>query len=812
MLFYGKQFGMFCIFRHWYLPATMKKISIVLGLLLLCCTVHAQTKVLDSLQKYYRSVAYDTAKILALAEIAFQYRTNQPDTCIFLAQQALAQSEKIHFLRGQGRALNVLGTAYETQSDYARSLECHRRGLAVFEAMNAPKDEANALNSIGIVYKEQGNFPLALEFYHKALQIREKIQDKKGVSASYNNIGNVYRHQNDLAKSLEYHQKSLKIKEELNDKQGIAYSLNNMGNVYESLGDFAKALEYHQKSLKIKEELNDKQGIAYSHNNIGNVYKQQKQYDLAIEYYLKSLKIKSELKEKRGSTYSLVGLAQVYQQKNDLEKSNTYAQQALQLAYEIQALKEVKDAGKILYENHKQQGQYAQALQYLETYKQANDSLFNTEKTVAIAKLEAQSELERKQREIELLNKSKEILAKDAALQRIESEKERNARLAVEKEAEAVRLLALAQSETDKRKQDSLQALAQRTRLEADKHKIESQNQTLEAQKEKEAKELQQIISALVLVGFLSVIIFTYFVYRSRQKEKKAKEEILSKNVAIILQKEEMQQTLQVVEEQRNEIHKQNQNIIASINYALRIQQAIMPSESEIRAFFPESFVFFSPRDIVSGDFYWFADKGDKQIVAVADCTGHGVSGAFMTMIANNMLDHIVHEQEVHYPEQILNLMPDLLEKTLSHSQNKVTDGMDIAIMTICRRNGNTEKVMYAGAMNPLYFVKNGELTEIKADKIPIGGGRPKAHFCYQRHEIEPPFDDCTFYLTTDGYQDQFGGEKRRKMMVARLKQQLIDAAHLPLNDQKQHLYQFFHHWKGAEKQTDDVLVLGLRV
>jgi len=288
-----------------------------------------------------------------------------------------------------------------------------------------------------------------------------------------------------------------------------------------------------------------------------------------------------------------------------------------------------------------------------------------------------------------------------------------------------------------------------------------------------------------------------------------------------------------LLELQKQEIQKKNEDITASITYALRIQKAIIPKETELQKHL-DCFVLFRPKDIVSGDFYWFADKGHTKILAVADCTGHGVSGAFMTMIGNNILNQIVHDQEIYEPNQILNLMPALLEKTLSHSEGKVKDGMDISIVSIeqilCAdtNDGKTErnnisqrnvisKVSYAGAMNPLYYVQNQEFKEIKADKRPIDANFDE-NFFYQKHELI--FNDeslmneqkTTLYLLSDGFQDQFGGTENRKFMVKKLKNLLFEISEKPMNEQKQLLEKTFDDWKGEQKQTDDVLILGIRV
>jgi serine phosphatase RsbU (regulator of sigma subunit) len=321
---------------------------------------------------------------------------------------------------------------------------------------------------------------------------------------------------------------------------------------------------------------------------------------------------------------------------------------------------------------------------------------------------------------------------------------------------------------------------------------------------------------------------------------------VTERTLALNETNEELNATLQTIAKQRD-------NIISSINYALRIQNAIIPKESEIQKYFPDSFVLFRPKDIVSGDFYWFADKGEKKIIVVADCTGHGVSGAFMTMIGNNMLNHIIHDQEITQPNEILNLMTPLLEKTLLHSEGKVKDGMDISIISIEQTQNLSSfqdltslKVEYSGAMNPLYYIENQEFKEIKADKVPIGG-KQKEGFSYKNYELQvtninndeleitnyeknnndvisnsqfviqndviknSPF---VIYLCTDGFQDQFGGTENRKFMVGKFKKLLLEISDKPMIEQKEILETTISNWilAGNETQTDDICVLGIRL
>ncbi|TAF63464.1 MAG: hypothetical protein EAZ55_13790 [Cytophagales bacterium] len=272
---------------------------------------------------------------------------------------------------------------------------------------------------------------------------------------------------------------------------------------------------------------------------------------------------------------------------------------------------------------------------------------------------------------------------------------------------------------------------------------------------------------------------------------------------------QKVQERTQTLEKQKLILEEKNESIIASINYALRIQKAIIPTEEQIQALIPNSFVYYVPKDIVSGDFYWIAEKENTLIVAVADCTGHGVSGAFMTMIANNLLNQVIHDEEIHLPHLILNRLTVLLQQTLLREEHKIDDGMDIAIISITKEQDH-QKVLYAGAMNSLYYFEKGILNEIKADKVGIGDLK-NGFESYQLHQ-------CTFqsptllYLCSDGYKDQFGGEKFKKIGSNSFRQLLTENAQKPLSERKPHLHQYLKNWQKTHTQTDDILIVGIEI
>lgn len=256
-------------------------------------------------------------------------------------------------------------------------------------------------------------------------------------------------------------------------------------------------------------------------------------------------------------------------------------------------------------------------------------------------------------------------------------------------------------------------------------------------------------------------------------------------------------------------IHEQNLNITSSINYAQRIQQAMLPHDNVMANLLPDSFVLFKPRDIVSGDFYWAKEleSGEGRFaVAAVDCTGHGVPGAFMSMIGMNALNSITGKG-ISSAAEILSQLHKEIHTSLKQSESGNKDGMDLALCTVDRKN---KMLTYAGAKNALIYIKNDEINQIRADKHPIGGGKYD-ELKFTEHQI-PLEGEMTFYLYSDGYVDQFGGPKNMKFMSKKFKELLLRICHLPMDEQKARLEGEFEKWKGSGRQIDDVLVIGFKV
>ena len=258
------------------------------------------------------------------------------------------------------------------------------------------------------------------------------------------------------------------------------------------------------------------------------------------------------------------------------------------------------------------------------------------------------------------------------------------------------------------------------------------------------------------------------------------------------------------------ELAEKNKDITDSIRYAKRIQEAILPPENVIKTYFQNSFVFSKPKDIVSGDFYWLDKRGDEIMFAAVDCTGHGVPGAFMSIVGANILTQALNESKVIIPAKFLDKLNKGVSETLNQTSEdtRLRDGMDVALCTV---NFKTMELQYAGAYNPLFIVRGKELIEIKADNIAIGSYTEGQIQNYTNHTVPLQKGD-TIYIFSDGYADQFGGPDGKKFKLAQFKTMLMNLSSMSMEQQQIALDRSIEEWRGVLQQVDDMLVIGVRV
>ena len=560
-------------------------------------------------------------------------------------------------------------------------------------------------------------------------------------------------------KSAEYAIQSIGFAEKSGDTETIIRSHILLGNTHRGNGELEKALDEYQYCLDIEEKENDSIGIARMYNNIGIVYMMSFKYDIGIEYWLRSLDIKLALGNLASAASTMANIGVYYKDVERYDEANNYLQQALEINLKLRDFESIAFNYTVIGRMYQRKGESYKAIENLKmalVYCDSNQVRFNKE--------EAYLGLSESYYDVGKYKLAYEHAAELIILRR-DLYNERNNQTTRE-------LTARFESEKKQKELELLQSVndAQEAKIAEEKANI--------ALKEENNRYLW---IGLALAG-LAIVSIVFILIRVR----KAKVEI---------------------EKQKHIVDEKNREITDSISYAKRLQDAILPVQSTLDGALADNFVLYLPKDIVAGDFYWLESINNKVLIAAADCTGHGVPGAMVSVVCHNALNRAVREFQLKSPAKILDKVTDLVIETFAKSNHKVKDGMDISL---CSIDIKTRQVSYAGANNSLYLIRNNnsELTELKADKQPVGAYDNRKPF--NEHTLSLEKSD-QIYLFTDGYPDQFGGEKGKKLKYKPFKKLLLDCHQDSMNSQKQKLTDFIRNWRGDHEQVDDICIIGIR-
>lgn len=637
---------------------------------------------------------------------------------------------------------------------------------------------SNILN-ISNYLSDLGRHSEAMAKTYAGIKVAEKSGNKIVLLKFYTNLAFLNKMLGDTAEALNNVNAAIKIAIENNYRADHARCLITLSGIYFDQRKPEKAMEELKVAEEIYTQLNFPYELANIYLHIGNNYSKMKLPAKAEEFYLKALDIfeKSGKKISIAGVYSNIGVT--YYDRELYEKALEYYQKATAIRKEIKIGKELYESFLTLSNVYYKMGDFKNSYDYYSMYIKLRDSLTANSSKKDMQQFKALYETEKKEKEIEMLSKDKEL----QSLLLLKNEKElMNQLLASRSKEQEIKLLNQENILSEEKVKQAQLAEAQKER------ELESANKIVELS-EKEAARQKQVRN-VILFALLSVLILSTLILRSYFQKKKD-------NKIIFAQK-------QAVEEQNSLIQHQKKEITDSINYARRIQTAILPSESEIGI--KDYFILYQPKDIVSGDFYFYRRLGYSYMIAAVDCTGHGVPGAFMSLIGSQELFEVT--DFVTEPGDILASLNRAIKRTLRQHQDGATrDGMDVVLVQV-----DGTKVHYAGANRPLYIVKkNGtELIEHKATKNAIGGLTANTQV-FDQHLYELEKGDI-IYLTTDGYADQFGGESGKKLTTKKFKQLLLSMKDMPMKDQEEHLRKTMADWRRNHDQIDDVLVIGIRL
>jgi serine phosphatase RsbU (regulator of sigma subunit) len=843
----------------------MKTLSYITVLLICSFSLFAQSKknlhILDSLQKALTTTMHDTTRFNALIKTGSIYMESNPDTGLYFFKKATAISVQRKDEVRRGTALIETGNYYIKIGDYEKAMGIFDEALAIalkqiplkknkVDISYAKKLQIRSLSGKAFLFKIIGQGDKSVEFYSESLKLALEIKDSSSIIRAYSNLGMVelhrfnyekciaylnkgidlsrtgnknlsvmlgniglaYMNTGNREKALESHLKAMKEDEFQENFSGVARHMSNIIDIYRSTGNYAKAMEYGFMTLKMAErekeiriqgialssigiiynlqeqfdkaigfylksiekykEAGDLKGVGAQYTNLGISYMQQgenaankkdtalanRQYEKAVSYYLKSDSIHTVLKDIRAKVFIFVNLSLVLEKQGKIDKAIEYQLKALDLCTTNGNKQgEAVSSGNLSY-FYKQKKNYALSEKYaLQSLKVATEINANYEIQTAHSVL-SEMYAESNKPALALKHYKLFITFRDS-LQSVE-----NTRASVEQELKF---------NFDKK-------------AAADSVKVEADKKITNAQLKQEKIQRYSLYGGLLLVALFAIFMVNRFRITNQQKK--------------------------VIEEQKEIVEEKHKEITDSINYAERIQRSFLATKDVLDENLHDYFVYFQPKDVVSGDFYWAskikqANGTERFLLATADSTGHGVPGAIMSLLNVTSLEKAV--EHFHEPSAILNdtrkTIIDRLSKDGSEAGGK--DGMDCSLISFDFKN---VQLTYAAANNPVWIVREGNIVELTPDKMPVGK-HDKDQVSFTQHTIDLKKDDVVYALT-DGLPDQFGGPKGKKFMYKQLKQLLISISQKPMKEQKEFLSVTLNSWKGNMEQVDDICLIGVRI
>jgi serine phosphatase RsbU (regulator of sigma subunit) len=634
------------------------------------------------------------------------------------------------------------------------------------------KEKVNAAIYLSGNYGGKSHFDSAFHYIDIAIPLAQNDSLQRELASLYSNKSIIYifqGHNNSIA--LNSIMKAIKISEKIKDSSSLADNYNVIGIIYLNIKYYEKAREYWLKGLEINLLTKNELNCIDSYGNLGNVNAELHHYDSSLYYFNKSLLLTKKYKNLNREVLTLMNIGDVYIRTKKFSKAFDYTQQSLDLEKKLGA----EMSNPKLYSNLGLI--YTGLKQYELAHTNYNKSLL----------------IESRTKNADDYRQIYDGLSKLFAAENNFSK--------------AYEYHQLFSNYNDSvYNNENIQALSDiKAKYEIDKKEGEFKIQTEKERLKTEAEHRKQkLIEIALLIGFSMIATVAFFIFRSYRIKKKA-------NDVITKQKDE-------IETNKTKLEIAYTEIKDSINYAKSIQQASLPDIEKLKANFPDFSFVYRPKNVVSGDFYYFNEVIENNersfILAVCDCTGHGVPGAFMSLIGIEQLNKIIDERHIYKPSLILDALHTGVREALKQESNESRDGMDVILCKITYNNDDVH-IEYAGANRPMWILKKNSdaytFQEIKADKRAIGGLEISTKQNFTNQCITLQKGDI-IYCSTDGYADQFGGPNEKKLMVKNFQSLLLEIANRPMSAQEKNIIDRYETWKGELEQIDDVCVIGIRL
>ena len=592
-----------------------------------------------------------------------------------------------------------------------------------------------------------------------------------------------------LRAKLTLYKDSVRLAEQGKTRKETSYYLSQLGGLYLTLKQSKEGVAYFSQWIESNPDRLQSTAGAATYHSLGKLYLTMfNKKSLSLEVLHKAVSLYRKNKDRVGLANALVSEAQALQRTKKTAESLANFEEALGLAKKLKDERLQRTIYRLLGDLHKDMGHYKPSMEAMAHYTELDEKIRSSE-------VRAKEET--------MLRQTEEMRERTQEAHQLADEMEErslNAEMEASRKDRALRSTQRTLRET--------QRITREHQLEIENLRKADQIKELTLREQEKSLRFERYVRYSLLGISGLVVLVLGLVYWSYWQKRKANLVLVKQKTEIQDQHDEIEQQSIALREAMHEIEKKSQNITSSIMYAQRIQQAILPDWTEMRHFFQDSFLLYRPRDIVSGDFFWFARKEGKVIIAAVDCTGHGVPGSFISMAGHTWLNHIVNERGITQADEILNHLHRDLRQALKQATTENRDGMDLALVVIDEKARTLE---FAGAKNPMVLIQNGEIRVLKGDRHAIGGRQHEEERCFTRHvfTLAAP---TQFYLFSDGFQDQFGGENNQKFMTKRLYNLLHEGHREPMGTQLAELEGALDGWMNGYRQIDDILVMGFRL
>ncbi len=670
-------------------------------------------------------------------------QSSKTDSLKQLIQEAEEDTNKV-------KLLLELTKHYEATS-IENAVDAGFKGINLAMKLKNKRLATEGFRIIGDACTFQGDFEAALNYYRKGLESANDYGDSITIATHRYNVGVAHYYLGNHEEALKYQLDAIGIFDKYNQQKAKASAVNCIGNIYYSQGNYEKAKEYYVEAVSIRETIGDTKHVVVGLNNLGLVTMQQKEYEESISYHTKALKLYTESNDEKGIGTSLSNIGLVHQELKNYDKALEYYERSLEIRERINDHFGVGISLFNMGQVFLMQQKYDKAIDYMNRSLRIAREIGDREGVKYAYEFLALTYSKMKDYEQAYDYYQRFTLVKDSMIN----------------EASNKQMAELETRYKTKEREREIELLNKDKALRT-------------AKMEKDGITKWSLGIFLVLIAVFAVFVIN----RLRASQKQGK----------------------LIAQQKLEVEEKNKEVLDSINYARRLQDAILPPTNTFHSKFQDSFILYKPKDIVAGDFYWMAETESEVLFAVADCTGHGVPGAMVSVVCSNALNESFKELNSTDPGAILTRTRDLLVKRFESSEHEISDGMDIALCTL---NKQQKTLKFAGANNSLYYIGTDGLQEVKADKQPIGQHVTTNAFTTKEIALE---DEMRIYLFTDGYPDQFGGESGKKFKYTPFKELISSVAMHPFEDQQKTLDDTFEKWRRDHEQIDDVCVVGVRV